>query len=106
MERNINEAIEAAKVNARASRLFADGYKVEVETACTAGIYYRVTNPAGEEYIVDPLINTCSCLYFTKNEGKKRCKHQIGVRQLVEDQRNAEEEEMWKEVAFLNGVEW
>lgn len=71
-----------AAVGERAQRLYADGYAARWKD----GTVLTVTNPKGEEYEVDTLLETCTCPFFTKGEGKRPCKHLLGQRQLLEDQ--------------------
>ena len=85
---NFNETRELANVNTRAQRLFTDGYKISTPNGYPA--FRELTSPEGVTYSVDTIFETCSCPYFTKNEGKKMCKHLLGWETLEKAQEDEE----------------
>ena len=76
-----DEARLMANVNARAGRLFEDGYR-----ARWAGPHLLAIRSArGASYLVDTQAGTCDCPFFTR--GGHPCKHILGWRRLLARQR-------------------
>ena len=78
----LDEARLMANVNARAGRLFEDGYR-----ARWAGPgLLAVRNGRGSVYAVDTLMGTCDCPFFLRSGHP--CKHVLGYRRLLSRQRS------------------
>lgn len=70
-----------AKVNARAQRLFEDGYR-----ACWKGPHLlAVRSGLGAVYDVDTTAETCGCPFFVKSGHP--CKHVLGWKMLIARQK-------------------
>ena len=91
----LDEARMMANVNARAQRLYDDGYRAR----WTGGSVLAVRNPQGVVYEVDAEAATCGCPFFQKYCNSQtqsgcrrkpyRCKHLLGYRRLLSRQRAA-----------------
>jgi hypothetical protein len=78
-----DEARLMANVNARARRLFDDGYR-----ARWRGTYaLEIRNGRGGTYRVDTLNGTCDCPFFRGHQGHHPCKHLLGWKRLLARQR-------------------
>lgn len=78
-----DEARLMANVNARARRLFEDGYRARWH-----GKHLLVIrNQRGASYQIDTLRRTCDCPFFQAHEGRRPCKHWLGYRRLLVQQR-------------------
>lgn len=78
-----DEARLMANVNARARRLFDDGYR-----ACWRGTHsLEVRSPRGTVYRVDTLRRACDCPFFAAHQGRHPCKHLLGYKRLLVRQR-------------------
>lgn len=78
-----DEARLMANVNARARRLFDDGYRARWK-----GTYVlEVRSPQGAAYRVDTLRRSCDCPFFRGHQGRHPCKHQLGWKRLLARQR-------------------
>ena len=81
----LDEARLLANVNARAERLFQDGYHARRVDPYTV----EVINDEGTLYEVDTVFATCSCPFFVAWSGKYTCKHLLGYERLLHDQETA-----------------
>ncbi len=78
-----DEARLLANVNARAQRLFENGYR-----ARRAGLrIVQVRSGQGATYRVDTVAHTCNCPFFCGWKGRFPCKHLLGWRRLLARQR-------------------
>lgn len=77
----LDEARLMANVNARARRLFADGYRAR----WTGPYRLAVRSGQGAVYQVDTRAETCDCPFFRK--GGHQCKHVLGWHRLLARQR-------------------
>lgn len=78
-----DEARLMANVNARARRLFDDGYR-----AGWRGTHaVEVRSPRGTAYRLDTLRRACDCAFFAAHQGRHPCKHLLGYRRLLVRQR-------------------
>ena len=75
----LDDARLLANVQARARRLFEDGYRAERLDEYTV----EVTSPAGQSYEIDTLFETCTCPFYQKWRGRHPCKHVLGCAQLL-----------------------
>ncbi len=75
----VDDARLLANVQARALRLFEDGYRAERLDEYTV----EITSPAGETYEIDTLFETCSCPFYRWWQGRHPCKHLLGYGQLL-----------------------
>ena len=80
-EATLAEARLMANVNARAQRLFEDGYRAR----WIGPGRLAVRNGRGAVYEVDTQTGTCDCPFFRK--GGRRCKHVLGWGRLLARQR-------------------
>ena len=77
----LDEARLMANVNARAQRLFEDGYR-----ACWTGPHLlAVRNSLGAVYQTDTQAQTCDCPFFARSGHP--CKHSLGWRLLLARQK-------------------
>ena len=77
----LDEARLMANVNARAERLFEDGYRARwIGPGLLA-----VRNGRGAAYEVDTVAGTCGCPFFLR--GGHACKHLLGWERLLVRQR-------------------
>ena len=81
----LDEARLLANVNARAQRLYEDGYRAE----WLDEYVLEVTNEEGTGYEVDTLFETCTCPFYTERQGRYACKHLLGWKRLLERQQQA-----------------
>ena len=79
----LDEARLMASVNARAQRLFADGYRAR----WVAPGLLAVRNGRGATYGVDTAAGTCGCAFFRGHDGRHPCKHLLGWERLLAEQR-------------------
>lgn len=78
-----DEARLMANVNARARRLFDNGYRARWK-----GTYVlEVRSPQGAAYRVDTLNGACDCPFFRGHQGRHPCKHVLGWKRLLVRQR-------------------
>ena len=73
-----------ANVNARAERLFEDGYRARWLSRSALA----VRNPGTAVYRLEVGTETCDCPFFQKHSGRHDCKHILGYRQLLCRQRS------------------
>lgn len=89
--RNASEAAYQARVQERANRLFADGYRA---TYHKADDVILVQSDEGNTYRVGVVFEDCDCPHYTEREW---CKHAIGAQKLLREtqaeQKEAEEAE-------------
>jgi predicted nucleic acid-binding Zn finger protein len=78
----LDDARLLANVQARARRLFEDGYRAQRLDAYMV----EVTSGDGTPYEVDTLFETCSCPFYTKWRGQYPCKHLLGYGRLLAHQ--------------------
>jgi len=78
-----DEARLMANVNARARRLFEDGYRARWHGSHRLVI----RNQRGVAYQLDTCRRTCDCPFFLAHEGRRPCKHLLGYRRLLVRQR-------------------
>src|SRR5260221_5063353 len=76
------EARLLANVQARAARLFEDGYVARR----TEPHRLALTGPHGATYELDSQDRSCSCPFFTKHQGRYDCKHLLGASCLLQKQ--------------------
>ena len=88
----LDEARLMANVNARARRLFEDGYRAR----WTGPHRLAVRNAQGTVYPVDTQAQTCGCPFFVRSGHP--CKHVLGWRRLLSRQRACR---LWIAVLFL-----
>ena len=79
-----DEARMMANVNARADRLFIDGYRA----CCIGGAVLTIRSPKESVYRVDTDARTCSCPFFQAHLGHRPCKHVLGWQRLLSHQRS------------------
>ena len=79
----LDEARLMANVNARAARLYEDGYRARWRGKDVLGVYA----PRGACYPVDTAAGTCGCPFFRAHEGRLPCKHLLGWGALLAAQR-------------------
>ena len=85
-EMKLDEARLMANVNARAQRLFENGYRAR----WTGTELLAVRNSHGCVYQLDTQAETCDCPFFLKRNQSKSghiCKHILGWRKLLARQR-------------------
>ncbi len=80
--RTPSEARMLANVQARAGRLFEDGYVARRLDPHRLSI----TAPRGATYELDARDRSCTCPFFVKNEGRYDCKHLLGASCLLKKQ--------------------
>ncbi len=80
---NLDEARQLANVNKRAQRLFEDGYRIR----SLDGNLYLIHTQHGATYTLNRAEGSCTCPFFTKNNGRYSCKHVLGWRKLQVTQR-------------------
>ena len=79
-----DEARLMANVNARARRLFDDGYRARWSDRNIL----EVRSPQGAAYRVDTLRRSCDCPFFRGHQGRRHpCKHVLGWKRLLARQR-------------------
>jgi len=78
-----DEARLMANVNARAGRLFDDGYRARWRGAYAL----EVRSPQGARYRLDTNAGTCDCPFFRGHQGRHPCKHVLGWKRLLVRQR-------------------
>lgn len=78
-----DEARLMANVNARARRLFQDGYRARWQSSHRLVI----RNQSGATYQMDTCHRTCDCPFFLGWKGRHPCKHLLGYRRLLARQR-------------------
>ena len=79
----LDEARLMANVNARAGRLFEDGYRARwVGPGLLA-----VRNGRGTTYGVDTAAGACGCRFYRAHDGRLPCKHLLGWEGLLARQR-------------------
>ena len=78
-----DEARLMANVNDRAQRLFEDGYRARWREA------YRleIRSAKGAAYLVDTETGACDCPFYRAHQGRHPCKHGLGWRRLLCQQR-------------------
>ena len=81
----LDEARLLANINARAERLFADGYHARRVDPYTI----EVINDEGTPYEVDTVFAACTCPFYTQRQGRYPCKHLLGYERLLRDQEEA-----------------
>lgn len=79
-----DEARLMANVNARAQRLFEDGYRAH----WLGESMLAVRSPGKAVYRLDVVAETCDCPFFQKHSGRHDCKHLLGYRRLLCRQRS------------------
>ena len=79
----LDEARLLANVNARAQRLFENGYRARWAGPQTV----QVRNGQGAIYHVDTIAHTCDCPFFCGWKGRHPCKHLLGWQRLLARQR-------------------
>ena len=84
----IDEAMLLANVNERAQRLHQDGYRAQ----WLDEFVLEVINPGGRCYLVDTLLMSCDCGFFTEHQGRDPCKHLLGYDKLLDNQEQARED--------------
>lgn len=77
------EARLMANVNARARRLFDDGYRARWQGA---GVL-EVRSPQGATYRLDARTGTCNCPFARHWADRHPCKHSLGWKRLLSRQR-------------------
>lgn len=87
---NLDEARTLANVNYRAQSLFEDGYRIR----SLDGNLYLIRSEQGAVYTLDRSEQSCTCPFFTKNNGRYSCKHVLGWKKLQISQ--------WSHIARLN----
>ena len=80
----VDEARLMANVNARAQRLFEDGYRARWAADRRT---VEVRNHRGSAYRLDTAAGTCECPFFQRHGGRHNCKHLLGWRKLILKQR-------------------
>jgi hypothetical protein len=85
----------------KAARLFEDGYRAEE----ILHQLYRVTSPTGQQYVVDLRDRSCECQafrgrQFTDTTGRTCCKHTVGTRFLLAQQKREAEREAFVQYCF------
>ena len=78
-----DEARLMANVNDRAQRLFENGYRARWREAGKL----EVRNGKGTVYAVDTGAQTCDCPFYRAHQGRHPCKHGLGWRRLLSQQR-------------------
>jgi len=78
---------EREAVEARACRLFLDGYAAERLDRETIVVHC----PDGTRYRVDTLFGTCTCQAGTVASEQKPCEHLLGYGRLLAEQQDYEE---------------
>jgi hypothetical protein len=101
----LDEARVLANVQARADRLFEDGYRARwIDSSLV-----EVDSPQGETYQIDTDTRTCDCPFFEKGKAQRRrgpdrtCKHLLGLSKLLEKQ---DGEDWKKERRLHNQKSW
>jgi predicted nucleic acid-binding Zn finger protein len=79
---SLDEIRLLANVNARAKRLFENGYRADR----LDDHLIEVTSPQGETYEIDTVSGVCSCPFYRKHQGRYGCKHLTGCEKLLADQ--------------------
>jgi hypothetical protein len=79
-----DEARLLANVNARAQRLFEEGYRAR----WINGSVLAVRSPGNTVYRLDVGAATCECPFFQKHTGRHTCKHILGYQRLLCRQRS------------------
>ena len=77
--RNPSEAWQQARVQERANRLFADGYRAEYLAADDVIV---ITSDEGNVYRYSVVFEDCSCPFYAD---KEYCKHALGAQKLLLD---------------------
>lgn len=92
--RNASEARLLANVNARAKRLYEDGYRAKK----FGPFRLTVIGPTGASYELDARKRACTCLFFTRHRGRYACKHLLGAVCLLRKQADvlAHNARMWE----------
>ena len=80
---DLDEARLLANVNARANRLYEDGYRIR----SLDGNLHQIHQADGPTYTLDRAAQSCTCPFFTQHGGRYRCKHLLGWRKLLLAQR-------------------
>jgi hypothetical protein len=96
--RNIQEAMQQARIQDRANRLFADGYRARYSPEDDVIL---VTNEEGTTYRVGVVFEDCNCPFYTD---KEYCKHALGAQKLLLDTQ-AEQQEIEEANACEMSVE-
>ena len=78
-----DEARLMASVNDRSLRLFEGGYRARWREAAILSVH----NPSGTAYRVDTHAGTCDCPFFQNHAGRHCCKHLLGWKRLLSQQR-------------------
>ena len=84
MKLTIQLASLQARVNDRASRLFAEGYTATQKDEVT----YLVRNEEGTAYEVCTIFDSCTCPFYKQNGF---CKHFYGLKELLSTQQAYED---------------
>ena len=79
----LDEARLMANVNDRAQRLFENGYRARWNEAGLLGI----RSGKGAAYLVDIESGACDCPFYRAHQGRHPCKHGLGWRWLLSQQR-------------------
>lgn len=80
--RNASEARLLINVQARAARLYEDGYVARrIEPFRLA-----ITGASGATYELDARDSSCTCPFFVKHEARLACKHLLGAGCLLKKQ--------------------
>jgi predicted nucleic acid-binding Zn finger protein len=79
----LEEARMLANIHKRAARLYANGYRVRPTDDENI---FEVDSPTGSIYLVNTLLQTCTCPFFVNYEGEYSCKHVLGISSLIRSQ--------------------
>ena len=78
-----DEARLMANVNDRAQRLFEAGYRARWNEAGKL----EIRSGKGAAYLVDTEAGACDCPFYRAHQGRHPCKHGLGWRRLLSQQR-------------------
>ena len=96
--RDVQQAMQQARVQDRANRLFADGYRARYAPEDDVIL---VTNEEGTTYRVGVVFEDCTCPFYKEND---YCKHALGAHKLLLDTQ-AEQKEIEEANACEMSVE-